>query len=218
MRTYITLILLMTLFLNCLSHPYYAYEQPAVISDVPVLTINTEERAEFNLFTGIDDFKEAEFYSVEDGGYVVEIITEDRLYLARNRDSLAIVLLEDYLNRYEEIKGNKVAFEKKWQIVDYDDLGFAITEHELNRFANFGRACLTGSMISGAAGGLILITVLRFLTAGKGADAPTIVASLVSLTVGLSLSVIIGGMMGVHSERKSVLKTIKQTRKPSVMK
>jgi len=112
---------------------YLAYERAGLItiSERVGETIDPEEREQFALFDGIDDFKAAHFYSIEGGGYEVEIITEQEKLRAANMDPKAVEIMQDYIDRYEEIRSSREAFEKHWKIVDYDTLGQPITHDEI---------------------------------------------------------------------------------------
>jgi len=82
MRRIIAVVVLVFFVLNCASTlPRYDYrvyerEQPVVISERVGDTIDPEESERFDLFAGIENFERAQFYALEDGGYVVEITAD----------------------------------------------------------------------------------------------------------------------------------------------
>lgn len=182
-------------------------------------TIEIEEREQFGLFYGIDNFKAATFYGIKGGGYEVEIITEHEKLVAVNRDSLAIKILRDYIDRYEEIKESRTEFEKKWNIVDCDYLGQPITEYEVNMaesYSCYAAGCVLGSGILALYPSFILGYV-----AGGGdftdfeVDNPTVV--LITFVAAMATNIIIGALIGRKIDKNKVLKTIKKARKPRVV-
>ena len=120
MRRMIGIIVLVFFVFNCTytAKHYLAYERTEliVVSERVGETIDPEERKQFNLFQGIDDFKAAHFYSIEGGGYEVEIITEREKLRAANMDPKAIEIMQDYINRYEEIPSSTPSCLIAWSV------------------------------------------------------------------------------------------------------
>lgn len=174
-------------------------------------TIDVAEREQFGLFHGIEGFETAKFYAIGNGGYEVEITTTEKILLAANCDSLAIVILRDHINRFEEIAKAQEEFENQWQIVDYDDLGQPITKHELNRYKGavrgmFGIGCCLGG---GLIGGLVGFNIAR----GQDSDMSIVLGAL----GGFLLSGPVGVLVGNKIERGIVLARILEARKPMVV-
>jgi hypothetical protein len=122
--------------LNCtytLPH-YHEFERKdvLVISERVGETIDAQERSEFELFSGVDDFESARFYDIEGDGYDVEIFTQDHKLIGFNRNPDAVLILREYIERYEVMKDSISEFEKKWGIIDYDTLGQPITRNEVS--------------------------------------------------------------------------------------
>jgi hypothetical protein len=109
MKKTLAFIVLVALLVNCtytLPHYfYYERKRPIVISERVGETIEPDEREQFDLFHGIDDFKSAMFYVIPDGGYEVEIMTEHSKLVAVNRDTNAIPILGQPITT-DEIKIN----------------------------------------------------------------------------------------------------------------
>jgi hypothetical protein len=136
MKRTIVLVLLVMLMLNCTytlkQYNEYTVSEPIIISNRVGEVIDADEREQFGLLEGIENFRSAQYFSVADGGYDVVIQTTYAKFIAYNRDPDAVQILRDYLNRYEVIHDSMTAFEKKWNIVDYDDLGQPITRNEVH--------------------------------------------------------------------------------------
>ncbi len=219
MKKTVAFIVLVALLLNCTytAHQYLYYERmrPLVISNRVGETIEPNEREQFGLFHGIDDFKSATFYSISHGGYEVEIITEDFKLVAINRDFQAVAIVRDYINRYDEIQESQQSFEKKWRIADYDDLGFPITHDEVSPLRRrytpylFGASCcLLGYFPSLYIGGGI------GWSAGQEEGIGIAIGVLVG---GLIASTVIGLLTGYIIDRNKPLKAIKEARKPRIV-
>lgn len=130
----------MTIIVNCaprVKH-YYKYERQNSGMIHPIIgeTLDNAERLSYTLLIGIDNFKQATYYKLEDGGYLIDIETDSGKFVAINRDADGASILYDYIDRFDEIQHNKEAFEKKWRIVDYDDLGQPITIREIDGLGN----------------------------------------------------------------------------------
>jgi hypothetical protein len=101
------------------------------ISEELGMTIDPAEREEYGLFKGVSDFQEAIYYRFPSGGYVAVLSCNGNKYATYNYDPNAVKILKEYVARYAEIQKNPKAFNKKWRIIAYDDLGQPITYHEL---------------------------------------------------------------------------------------
>lgn len=218
MKKKISLVVLLALLLNCAYTPrhYLDYQKarPIVISVQVGETIDHEEREKFELFHGIEDFKSAMFYGISDGGYEVEIITEHSKLIAVNRDTNAISIMRDYIDRYEEIKDSTSAFEEKWEIVDYDDMGQPITRDELNQ-AQQKYGCFRSGLLFG---------ILGFVSGGIVGSilSPSMeIESVTYAIIGAFIGGLVGGGIGVQigraNDRNNALKTIREARKPRVI-
>jgi hypothetical protein len=130
----------------------YDMEQPIVINERIGETIDPEERRQFDLFPGIENFTSATFYGPSTIGYAVEIVTENKKYISTNRDPMAVEILSDYIKHYEEIEVDRKPFEGRWQIVAYDAIGFPITQTEVNSECNESAGCVTGGVAGGCLG------------------------------------------------------------------
>ena len=217
MKKRISVVIVITLLLNCAYTPrhYISYEKtrPIVISTQVGDVIDLEEREKYGLFQEVADFESATFYGIHGGGYEVKIITENGMLVAVNRDSLAIALLSDYIDRYDEIKKSRAEFEEQWKIVDYDYLGQPITQHEVNRVKR-NACCIGGSVGSG-----VLVAVPSILLIGaKGLGMQENVEGDIVLAVPLFVaSIAIGAWLGRKADRSNALKAIKEARKPQIV-
>ena len=184
--------------------PFFRFDpdergDPIVISERVGETIDSEERVQFGLFPGIADFRSATFYMISGYSYGVEIATDKARFVSVNLDPKATYVLADYIDRHEEIRSSIREFEDKWQIVGYDDIGQAITRHELNMIRHTRRnwyigggigavvGCLAGGAIGVAVtpeeGGMIDFSKLNGLIIGGG--------------IGGCIGGLAGGMLGV---------------------
>ena len=131
-RVMLTLVLLMY---NCgirlSSHDPGRYKTPVYINERVGDQIDSFEREEYGLFPNIDGFINASLYE-HPLGWKWKISTDREKLTAVNKDSAAVLILADYIERYEEIFHSKLEFENKWNIVDYDALGQPITQSELD--------------------------------------------------------------------------------------
>lgn len=219
MKKKISVVVLLALLLNCAYTPrhYIDYQKarPIVISVQVGETIDHEEREKFDLFHGIEDFKSAMFYGIPDGGYEVEIITEHSKLIAVNRDTNAIPIMRDYIDRYEEIKDSTSAFEEKLQIVDYDDMGQPITWDEVNQAQQKYGSCISGSLfgiLGFVSGGIIVGSILS-----PSMEIESVAYAIIGAFIGGLVSCGIGVRIGRTIDRNNALKVIKEARKPRVV-
>jgi uncharacterized protein YxeA len=223
MKKTLAFIVLVALLVNCahtIPH-YFDYERkrPIVISKRVGETIEPEEREQFDLFHGIGDFKAATFYGIKGGGYEVEIVTANEQLIVVNRDPQAIEILQDYIERYEEIKDSREAFEEKWEIVDYDDSGLPITKSEASMNVQHGwcigcsGGCgLVSFGLSCVAVSLIALGELSSQHPGENDD--LYMAMLIGGTVAGMLT---GFLMGRTVDSRRAIDAIKEARKSRVV-
>jgi hypothetical protein len=234
MRKIVVITVLVTLLsCQCTSHYFIENQRtgdPFIVSARVGETINLEERDKFGLFQGIADFREAKFYSSAGGGYEVHIETETQKLIALNRSSNEFLILREYIDSYEEIQESREEFEQKWEIVDYDDLGFPITMSEANRHrgGEFSTtACLaTGGLITGLSFLVALgIAMSDFHPWGSGLSPEekerkerTATIVLISGTaLGVLLGVLVGKNIRKSISEEEALKSVKEARKPSIV-
>jgi hypothetical protein len=218
MNRVVSLIIQVVVLVNCTYAPKYRTEyekgNAITISSRVGEIIDSQERERFDLFLGMQGFETARFYAIKGGGYEVEIVTTSGTFLAVNRDSLAVRILRDYINRYEEVIGARDDFEKEWQIVSYDDLGQPITKYERDKLGKVVTvACCLGT---GLAGGLAGFGLGFIMTYSLAAD-----ASLWPLIVAVGGGALLGGALGCKygsgSNEGLALKRIKEARKPRLV-
>lgn len=208
--------------------PHFRYDpdergDPIVISERVGETIDSEERLQFSLFPGIADYRSATFYMISGYSYGVEIVTDKARFVSVNRDPNATYVLADYLDRHEEIRSSIKEFEDKWQIVGYDDIGQAITRHELNMIRHTRRNWLIGggigAVVGGLAGGAIGVTVAP---EGSGMmDFSELNGAIIGCGIGSCIVGLGGGMLGMKYapvvEQERAFDLIRQSRKPRVV-
>jgi hypothetical protein len=226
MKKTLTFIVLVALLVNCtytLPH-YLDYERkrPIMISARVGETIDREEQNQFGLFAGIEDFKAATFYEIAAGGYEVEITAGDKNLVAVNRDSQAVMILSDYINRYEEITDSRAAFEEKWKIIDYDTLGQPITLVEINNIKKnfYSCGCAGGNFLVG----LIPNALFSFLLVGglevgmfSDTEFPRPLPAWISF-IGINiLSTVAGAMIGNKIDKRNAINSIREARAPRVV-
>ncbi|MCK5608076.1 hypothetical protein KAR91_39715 [Candidatus Pacearchaeota archaeon] len=229
MKRVVAVVVLVAWLTNCAptlsTHKYHQYERgyAIIISERVGEKIDAEEREQFGLFKGVEDFESAIFYGIEDGGYEAEIRTTNSIFLAVNRDPYAFEILRDYIDGYETYMSSSEAFKKKWDVIDYDKLGFAITKSEVLQHSNLiaSTACATGCAAS--IFGVSLLAALAIADPGDiwGTRTPEEERNAyIALGVG-----IVGGIVGgifVHNWRNTInmekaLELIKEARKAHIM-
>ena len=219
MKKAVVFIVVIALLSNCAYslHYYRDYKKtrPIVISPQVGETIDLEEREQFDLFHGIEDFKAATFYGIEGGGYEVEILTVNKKLVAVNRDPKGIEILRNYIDSYAEMQYSKEDFEKKWKVVDYDYLGQPITEYEVygNKKLSYSRCCGSGL-------GLLGIIPVGWIALSKGSVGSNIGMDGTIFVVGIVLCGVVGMLIGSIIDKNvalKTLKTIKEARKPKVV-
>jgi hypothetical protein len=229
MRRIIAIVVLIFFLLNCASTlPRYEYrvyerEQPVVISERVGDTVDPEESEHFDLFRGIEEFEGAQFYALEDGGYVVEIAAKGEKLAAINRDQDAIAILRDYIDRYEEINTDRPAFMRKWNILDYDTLGVPITAYEVTNSMEQSRSRARRTGCTGCVGVSLfgLLIGLGFAGSGAGSQTPGPAIGAAAGAIALGIIALIGLVaMGTviavtySRDEADFLEMIKEARKP----
>ncbi|UCG31045.1 MAG: hypothetical protein JSV53_03995 [candidate division WOR-3 bacterium] len=136
MKRIVVIVTLLSLLMNCSYSlkKYSMYERgKTIILDEKVgESIDVEERQQFDLLPGVEGFKEARFYSLNEGGCEIKIVTDKGNFRTISRDPLTVDILGDYINAYGDITFSRENLEKKWRIVDYDSVGLPITQIEVN--------------------------------------------------------------------------------------
>lgn len=127
-------------------------------------SIDKNERNEYELFNNIPNFERATFYSIKEGGYLIEIQTVTDTLISVVSDTKMVSILADYVDRYEIIRLNRESFEKKWSIVSYDEQGIPITENEMLRYHKKVSCCALGCGLGGSALGLVTGAVLAVIS------------------------------------------------------
>lgn len=217
----ITIFLLMNCTYTLPYYNEYGREDLLVISERVGETIDAQERAEFDLFRGVENFKSARFFEISGDGYDVEIFTEDSKLIAFNRDPDAVLILREYIERYEVMKDSISGFERKWGIIDYDTLGQPITRREVKinmspkrhwrgLLAVSGGAigCVGSWLISGAPN----LAKMVFSDDDDSEDTKILVNLGATAFGGVS-----GWFVGAEIDKRKALEKIKEARKPRVV-
>jgi hypothetical protein len=141
------IILIVFLYCQCAPRHHTLYRKldvPVIISEVVGETIDVEERDQYDLFQGVDDFEQAIFYPIARGGLVAEIKTKAYMLTTVYPETDMHMILREYIEEYEWIQSYKEVFERKWQIVDYDALGFPITKDQVAGYVGPMAGCGCG--------------------------------------------------------------------------
>lgn len=227
MKRVVAVIVLVFFIVNCAPVlPQYEYqvyerEKPIVISERVGETIDLQESDQFELFHRIEEFQEARFYAIADGGFAIEILTRTGKLAALNRDPDAVDILRDYVDRYEMVNTDRASFMRKWGILDYDTLGIPVTEQEVSILVrqNRGRAIRSGC---GACVGVSLagLAIFAGLAGGGGGGEHAALYAGMTIVFGLGLGIAVGLITGgtifftanINADR--ALEKIKEARKP----
>jgi hypothetical protein len=218
---YSVTLLVLLLFIGCPFAPSYyrlaSYrrEQQITLSEKIGDVLDAMEREQYELFPSVDSFDEARFFAIGGGGYVVDISAGSRRFVSVNRDPSAIKIIRYYIADYELIKSNRAAFEKRWQIVGYDDLGQPITDTEIE---NMGLMGSTGPCLLGVAGGgcvgLFTGCAIGSYVYGYNIWAgETENESPVYFIVGTVGGALAGGALSAYLYRRKVIQNIKDSRR-----
>jgi hypothetical protein len=140
--------------------PYADFDRgdPIVIYEKIGTVVNPHEREEYDVFYRIKGFNSAIFYEIKEGGFLVEIETDEGMYQMINRDPHAREILHDEIQEgilldkrkplyriipWMSIREHQI-IQEKWKILTYDDMGLAITQEEVNRYKDHYQFCLGG--------------------------------------------------------------------------
>jgi len=202
--------------------PYKRSERlsPIVVNDRVGDVVVSEERDQFSLFPAVKGFREARFYSMRDIGYELEITTETEMLVSVNHDRDAVIILRDYIDKYDEITTDRAIWESRWGVVEYDALGVPITTREVTivkqehrrRAVRGGVTCCLITSLSGAALGVVIAASLQ--DASNEESYYPIYAIGAGLLAGL-----VGGVTKSLSKLSDAdaVEAIKESRKPSVI-
>jgi hypothetical protein len=234
MKRIVAIAVILAFVVNCASpyvlpkyeHTPYEPEDMVIVCEQVGDAIDADEGQRFGLLTAMEGFRSARFYAVENGGYVIEIETETEKFTARNGDPRMVVMLNEYIDDYDEINIDPAAFEIKWGILDYDTLGIPITEAEVNEgvqqsHAHARKGC---TMTCATMGVMSCVVALGVMSAGSSGtsdiDAPlAAIAGFGILGAGLLIGVITAGSVyfTIQKDAEAIIKQIKEARKPRVI-
>ena len=249
MKKHISFIIV-AFIVNCTySLSYYrVYErgEPIILTEEIGEVLDAEEREQYDLFPGIEAFQEARFYnieiySIENGGYCVEIVTDTKRMLLANKDPYAVWILREYIENNEEIQTEKQqllekahiigytesreriyektksTFEKNWCIVDHDEFMQPISMYEINALK--GKTCTFGCMLGGAVLGAISGGCLGLLLSPHSLQQEHELMGDIFLGAvpGGVVTGAIGSNIGNKLDFARTVKTIKEARKPLVV-
>ena len=220
MKLVVVVIIVVTSLLNC-TYTLSRYQEsesssPVIISQRVGEVIDAEERLQFRLFTGVEDFESARIYEIPEEGYDVEILTKDGKFIAFNRNRDAVIILREFIDRYELIKDSMSLFEEKWGIVDYDVLGQPITKNEVmaNAKGYWPATLATAGFLGGCIGSCLIGGMPNLgLDSPTGEDADFDEKILIYTGVGV-LGFTSGLFLGREFDKRDALRSIKDARKP----
>jgi hypothetical protein len=133
------------------------------ISEKVGASLDAEERSEYKLFKNIPNFERATFYREEEAGFFVAIQTQNDTLISVVLDTSLVSILNDYIERYNEVQVNPEPFEKKWSIISYDEQGMPITENEIFRYYRGSSCWALGGALGGAAVGFVIASLAQEL-------------------------------------------------------
>ncbi len=231
MRRMVTfVVLLVFLYFQCAPRQYAGYRRigdPIIISARVGEVIDLEERNNYDLFQGIDDFQSATLYSIQGGGLVTEIETRDQKLVAVNRDSNMHMILKEYIENHDWVQNQRGLFERKWKIIDYDMMGFPITKHEVaaisNPSASLGCGLGSAALILGIFSFVSLITLLKstdywLIDPGREQqleeEAKT--TFIVGVGAAIGIGILVGALTNAQNTRRA-MDIIKESRVPRVV-
>lgn len=231
MRRIVSLITVVSLLVNCTHFMKPKREEvvtgPIVISTRIGDVLDTQEREYYGLFPKIYvhpatyPFESAEFFRLEGGGYEVRIATGYNVIIAQNRGSYAIDILRNYIDNYEDIAERREAFEKRWNVVAYDDLGQPITKGDVDDAKSLASAmsCAlpAGLLLGVGLGVLVMAGVIAFftnLTSPSSDSDGFAVPGAVTLLLGGGCIV---GCIGGLAQMSAPLDRVKKAREPKIL-
>ncbi|UCD05303.1 MAG: hypothetical protein JSV98_09335 [candidate division WOR-3 bacterium] len=227
MRRSVTCIVLITLlYSQCAPRSYGGYKRidvPIVITDVIGEIVDAEERSKYDIFKGIDDFEQARFYAIEEGGLCAEIQTAHHTMVSVIREPQMRTMLKQYIEEYEWIQTAKELFERKYDIVDYDMLGFPITRSEVSRFSNLLMNCGCILASAGTVAGIFWLAALGVLWSSifspdwEEEEERAENLLVIGAGAGLLAGVLAGLLTGAFDKNKGV-NIIRESRMPRVVR
>jgi hypothetical protein len=218
MKQTVAISMLVISLLNCtyMLKQYDVYERQDVIVFTEEIgeVIDAEERERYDLFPGVEGFQDARFYKIAGGGYEVEMVTRKGDFVSVNWDEMACQILTDYFTQHNNEHYNQTDFEEKWEIIDYDALGFPITKVEISRHSSRVGCCITGCCFGGVAGSVIGVAIGKANDSGGSDDYDYTV---VSLFLTGTMGSLLGSVHGFGLSDWYALTRIKELRKPRVI-
>lgn len=184
--------------------------------------IDSEERLQYGLFPSLQKtYKEAYIYDRQDGGCIIEIITENKKLIYINDNLLAVEILRDYINCYPMTVLEQENFEERWAIVNYDNLGQPITKSDVSQHQKRITSCLGCGCVGGLAGFFIgaVIGLAKHRASNRRyyySDVPNFSHVFGALT-GIAIGLPVGAVSGYLLENWFVLQRIKKSRGPFVV-
>lgn len=190
------------------------------ISEKVGASIDLKERNEYGLFTNFPNFKRATFYRRKEGGYLIEIQTKKEMLVSVVLDTAMLLILNDYIERYEEVQANREPFESKWSIISYDGQGIPITNYEILKFHKKGQGhgwgcgCTIGGSALGFAVGAMIVFGQSFAHMDSGEP-----VSSGPVYIGLVIGAVGGYLIGNSIEKERIdkghiVRQIKELRTP----
>ncbi|KPJ73972.1 hypothetical protein AMJ52_02425 [candidate division TA06 bacterium DG_78] len=210
----IALLLQCTYGVHYYDYHDYELEQPIVISERIGETIDPEEREQYDLFPGIENFTSATFYVPSTIGYAVEIVIEDKKYISVNREPMAVEILCDFFEKYEYTEKFREEFETEWAVVTHDDIGFPITQDEIDAMRHPTRVLLlgaTGGCLLGIIPGALIGLAIGFSVEHFGELA--VVYAGPGALIGGGLLAVIGASTARSIDKNNALEDIKESRR-----
>lgn len=183
-------------------------------------SIDKKESNEYALFRNIPDFERATFYSLKEGGYLIEIQTTTDTLISVIQDKGMASILRDYLDRYDEVRLNRESFEKKWSIVSYDEQGIPITENEMSGYHKKLYCCAAGSCLGGGAVGFVTGVALEVISSDidilntEEENKRQFVSGFAGAAAGAVAGYFIGNSFDNRIAKGSIVREIKKSRTP----
>jgi hypothetical protein len=225
-RSVTCIVLIALLYSQCAPRRYGGYRRidvPIIISDVVGEIVDAEERSKYDLFKGIDDFEQARFYAIEEGGLCAEIQTAHYTMVSVFRESQMRIMLKEYIEKYESMQTSRELLETKYDIVDYDALGFPITRAEVARFSNLLMNCGCILASAGAVAGIFWLGAVGVLWSSifspNWEEEEERAENL--FVIGIGAGIVAGGLTGLivgAFDKNKGVDIIKASRMPRVVK
>lgn len=191
----------------------YEKKEFIILSEEIGEVLDIEEREHYGLLSGIDNFREARIYGQPDSSFALEITTKKNKLIAYYQNPLIIGILIEYIQKFDSIPDTWEMLERKWKILDYDDLGLPITADDINRYKNHFSCCISGGCLASTIGGVLGAAINGTLDDSGWEDLSTIAAALGGCLAGFP----VGAIAGYFYEDKYVFKRIKEARRMYVV-